>query len=202
MRGTVLLRYSSGACAGSGMVRLLAAATAGRRYVDPCVSGVLSGTVRRRRRRRCRGYGRNGNPCVCGVCSFRFNFPHVLFVFFFPPSLLIIFQPPLFIVFDLHQNTNNRDRPSCPTVWFASLSCRTVSFSLSFYSVLLVPIRPPTPNDDTPTPSLLWSWNWYLIRFECTSLQTDLLITRIRHYFIDRYYCNVSTSTWYCYYQS
>ena len=52
MRGSVLLRYSSGigACAGSGTVGLLAATTAVRRCC-----------------RRRRGYGWNENPFVCGV---------------------------------------------------------------------------------------------------------------------------------------
>ena len=40
----------------------------------------------------------------------------------------------------------------------------TVSFSLSLRVLLvLVFLRRRTPNDDTPIPSLLWSWNQYLI---------------------------------------
>ena len=42
-----------------------------------------------------------------------------------------------------------------------SLSCRTVSFFLSL-RVVLVLLCPPTPTDDTPTPSL-WSWNQYFM---------------------------------------
>ena len=75
--------------------------------------------------------------------SFRFGFPS---------------RSPLFIVVDLQHKTNNGDHPSRPIDRFyrsVSLSCRTVSFFLSL-RVVLVLLRPPTPTDDTPTPSLLF----------------------------------------------
>ena len=139
--------------------------------------------------------GRNEDPCVCGirygtVACYCYSFRFRPFVFFFPPSSysiictyyywnLYYYPPPLFIVFDLYHKTNNRDHPTRidsslyridPSLFigrmvsfFLSLRAVPILFVFFFFFVLLLLWL-------LLLPSLLWSWNRYLIWFGRTSL--------------------------------